>query len=52
MKAIQGIEDFFKVYKIGTMTQEIKKIENLLKEDDRRSANLEDINTYKALEGQ
>lgn len=52
LKAMQGIEDFFKEYKIGTMTQEIKKIENLLKEDDRRSTNLEDINTYKALEGQ
>lgn len=52
LKSIQGLEDFFKEYKIRTVLKDIKRIEALLKVDVRCSANPEEINTYKVLENQ
>lgn len=39
LKSIQGLEDFFKEYKIMTVSKDIKRIEALLKEDVRWSVN-------------
>ncbi|CAI8611276.1 unnamed protein product [Vicia faba] len=50
--AMQGLDDFFKACKISTISKDIRRIEELLKDDNNWVVIVDEINTYKALEGQ
>lgn len=49
---MQGLGEYFKEYKTGTVSYELRRDEELLKDYNRWDASVEDINTYKALECQ